>query len=106
VRADAARAGRRGADGRGGAAAGRRSDEGDAGGAPAGSGDILTGLMAGLVAQAPQEMEAAVAAAVYLHGRAGELGAAALGEQALIATDLLEFLPEAVDECAGRADKL
>ena len=51
-------------------------------------------------------MEAAVAAAVYLHGRAGELGAAALGEQALIATDLLEFLPEAVDECAGRADKL
>jgi NAD(P)H-hydrate epimerase len=74
--------------------------------ATGGSGDILTGLMAGLVAQAPQEMEAAVAAAVYLHGRAGELGAAALGEQALIATDLLEFLPEAVDECAGRADKL
>ena len=74
--------------------------------ATGGSGDILTGMMAGLLAQTPQEMEAAVAAAVYLHGRAGELGAAALGEQALIATDLLEFLPEAVDECAGRADKL
>jgi NAD(P)H-hydrate epimerase len=74
--------------------------------ATGGSGDILTGMMAGLLAQAPQEMEAAVAAAVYLHGRAGELGAAALGEQALIATDLLGFLPEAMDECAGRADKL
>jgi hydroxyethylthiazole kinase-like uncharacterized protein yjeF len=74
--------------------------------ATGGSGDILTGMLAGLLAQAPQELEAAVAAAVYLHGRAGELGAAALGERALIATDLLEFLPEAVDECAGRANNL
>ncbi len=74
--------------------------------ATGGSGDILTGLLSGLLAQAPQEPEAAIAAAVYLHGRAGELGAAALGEQALIATDLLEFLPEAMAECAGRADKL
>ena len=70
--------------------------------ATGGSGDILTGLIAGLLAQFPQEPEAAIAAAVYLHGLAGELGAAALGEQALIATDLLEFLPEAMDECAGR----
>jgi NAD(P)H-hydrate epimerase len=72
--------------------------------ATGGSGDILTGLVAGFLAQAPQEAEAAIAAGVYLHGRAGELGAASLGEQALIATDLLEFLPEAMDECAGRAD--
>ena len=67
--------------------------------ATGGSGDILTGLIAGLLAQAPQEPEAAIAAAVYLHGLAGEFGAEALGEQALIATDLLEFLPEALDEC-------
>jgi hydroxyethylthiazole kinase-like uncharacterized protein yjeF len=69
--------------------------------ATGGSGDILTGLIAGLLAQFPQDPEAAIAAAVYLHGLAGELGAAALSEQALIATDLLEFLPEAMHECAS-----
>ncbi len=74
--------------------------------AKGGSGDILTGMIAGLLAQAPQEAEAAIAAAVYLHGRAGEIGAKALGERALIATDLLEFLPEAMDECAGVPDRL
>ncbi len=73
--------------------------------ATGGSGDILTGLIAGLLAQTAQEPEAAIAAAVYLHGRAGELGAEALGEQSLIATDLLEFLPEAMDECSGRSNK-
>jgi NAD(P)H-hydrate epimerase len=69
--------------------------------ATGGSGDILTGLIAGLVAQFPGSAEDAVAAAVWLHGRCGELGAAAYGEQALVATDLLEFLPEAIHECAG-----
>jgi NAD(P)H-hydrate epimerase len=73
--------------------------------AKGGSGDILTGLIAGLLAQTPQEPEAAIAAAVYLHGRAGELGAAALGERSLIATDLLKFLPEAMHECAGSPDQ-
>jgi len=73
--------------------------------AKGGSGDILTGLIAGLLAQTPQEPEAAIAAAVYLHGRAGELGAAALGERSLIATDLLKFLPEAMHECAGRSNQ-
>lgn len=68
--------------------------------ATGGSGDILTGLIAGLMAQFPGRREQAVAAAVWLHGRCGELGAAAYGEKALIATDLLEFLPEAMDECA------
>jgi NAD(P)H-hydrate epimerase len=66
--------------------------------ATAGSGDILTGLISGLLAQHPADAELALAAAVWLHGRAGELGAAALGEQCLIATDLLRFLPEAIRE--------
>jgi NAD(P)H-hydrate epimerase len=74
--------------------------------ATGGSGDILTGLIAGLLAQFPSCPNAAVAAAVFLHGRCGELGAAALGEKALIATDMLEFLPEAMDECAGVSDAL
>ncbi|MDX1982567.1 MAG: NAD(P)H-hydrate dehydratase [Bryobacteraceae bacterium] len=66
--------------------------------ATAGSGDILTGLIAGLMAQCPAEADYAIGAAVWLHGRAGELGAAKLGEKCLIATDLLEFLPEAMRE--------
>ncbi len=72
--------------------------------ASGGSGDILTGLIAGLAAQFPNDPNHAVASAVYLHGRAAELGAAELGEKALVATDLLEYLPEAMDECARLAD--
>jgi NAD(P)H-hydrate epimerase len=65
-----------------------------------GSGDILTGLIAGMVAQFPQRADQAVAAAVYLHGLAGQLGAEALGEKCLLATDLLQYLPDAMEECA------
>lgn len=64
--------------------------------AKGGSGDILTGAIAGLLAQFPGEPELAATAGVYLHGLAGELGAAQLGEQALIATDLLRFFPESM----------
>jgi len=67
----------------------------------AGTGDVLTGLIAGLLAQFPDQLEAALLAAVYVHGRAGELGAAKLGEKPLIATDLFEFLPEAMREVAN-----
>jgi len=69
--------------------------------ATGGTGDVLTGMIAGLVAQFPDQLEAALLAAVYLHGRAGELGAAKLGEKSLIATDLFEFLPEAMREIAN-----
>jgi len=65
-----------------------------------GTGDVLTGMISGLIAQFPKQLEAALLAAVYLHGRAGELGAAQLGEKTLIATDLFEFLPEAMREVA------
>jgi NAD(P)H-hydrate epimerase len=68
--------------------------------ATGGTGDVLTGIIAGLLAQFPQQLEAALLAAVYLHGRAGELGANELGEKTLIATDLFEFLPEAMREIA------
>jgi NAD(P)H-hydrate epimerase len=66
-----------------------------------GSGDILTGMIAGLVAQFPLRAEQAVAAAVYLHGLAGQLGAHALGDKCLFATDLLQYLPDAMEECAN-----
>ena len=45
-------------------------------------------------------------AAVWLHGRAGELGAKELGERCLVATDLLSFLPEAMRECENVPDSL
>jgi ADP-dependent NAD(P)H-hydrate dehydratase / NAD(P)H-hydrate epimerase len=68
--------------------------------ATGGTGDVLTGMIAGLMAQFPNHLENALLAAVYLHGRAGELGAEELGEKPLIATDLFEFLPEAMREIA------
>ncbi|MEO7651656.1 MAG: NAD(P)H-hydrate dehydratase, partial [Bryobacteraceae bacterium] len=68
--------------------------------ATGGSGDILTGLIAGLLAQFPGDPDQAVAAAVYLHGLCGELGARELGEKSLIATDLLRYLPAAIHACA------
>lgn len=74
--------------------------------ATGGSGDILTGLLAGLLAQFPSDPEAAVIAGVYLHGLAGQLAARDLGEPSVIATDLLSYLPEAIRECQGVADRI
>ncbi len=64
--------------------------------ATGGTGDILTGLTAGLAAQFPKDLDRAVAAAVYLHGLSGEMAAKHLGEQPVIATDLLRYLPEGI----------
>jgi NAD(P)H-hydrate epimerase len=66
-----------------------------------GTGDVLTGLITGFLAQFPQHPDEAVAAAVYLHGLAGEIGARELGERCLIASDLLRYLPAAMEECAA-----
>lgn len=64
--------------------------------ATGGTGDILTGLLAGMLAQFPQSPDEAIAAAVWLHGRCGELGALEFGELPMIATDLLRMLPAAI----------
>lgn len=69
-----------------------------------GSGDVLTGLIAGLLAQFPAAPDEAVAAAVYLDGLAGEIGAGEIGEKCFIATDILKYLPQALEECAGIPD--
>ena len=66
--------------------------------ATGGTGDILTGMIAGAVAQHPKEWKRAVVAAVWLHGRCGELAAERLGEESTLATDLLDSLPRAIDE--------
>jgi hydroxyethylthiazole kinase-like uncharacterized protein yjeF len=67
---------------------------GDPGMATAGSGDVLTGILAGLLAQkmAPQD---AAALGVYLHARAGEIAALNLTSYCMIASDILLCLPEA-----------
>ena len=64
--------------------------------AKAGSGDILTGIIASLLAQFPNQTKAAILAAVWLHGRAGEHAEAKLTDRCVIATDLLTYLPDAI----------
>jgi ADP-dependent NAD(P)H-hydrate dehydratase / NAD(P)H-hydrate epimerase len=60
-----------------------------------GTGDILTGMVAGLTAQHPQDALSAVLAAVHLHGLAGDVMRERVGEHSLVATDLLQGLPDA-----------
>lgn len=67
------------------------NSSGNPGMATAGSGDVLSGIISGLLAQGYAPAEAAILGA-YLHGRAGDLAAAALGQQALIAGDIIEYL--------------
>ncbi|MGD0599185.1 MAG: NAD(P)H-hydrate dehydratase, partial [Terriglobales bacterium] len=68
---------------------------GNPGMATGGTGDILTGMVAGLIAQHPQQALEATALAVYLHGLAGDLASESVGENSLVATDLVRFLPQA-----------
>lgn len=63
-------------------------------------------MIAGFLAQFPKEPDQAVAAAVYLHGLAGELGASVLTEKCLTATDLLEYLPAAMEDCVRLPHRL
>lgn len=74
---------------------------GNPGMATGGSGDVLTGVIAGLIGQQHSPFDAAHLG-VHLHGRAGDLAAAELGETSLIASDLLRWLPAAFREHAGR----
>jgi ADP-dependent NAD(P)H-hydrate dehydratase / NAD(P)H-hydrate epimerase len=65
-----------------------------------GTGDVLTGLIAGFLAQFPDQPRQAIAAAAYLGGLAGEIGARELGEKSFIATDILRYLPRAIENAA------
>jgi NAD(P)H-hydrate epimerase len=70
---------------------------GDPGMATAGSGDVLTGITAALLAQKMPPDQAAPLA-VYLHGRAGELAAEEHTSYSMIASDLIHYLPQAFAE--------
>ena len=78
---------------------------GNAGMATAGSGDVLTGLVVGLLAQRPSEPLEATIAAVYLHGLAGDLAANRLGMRPLIASDIIASLSEAILQVGGDAER-
>jgi NAD(P)H-hydrate epimerase len=67
---------------------------GNPGMATGGTGDVLTGLIAALLGQGLEPF-AAAQLGVYLHGLAGDLAKAELGEASMIASDLLTYLPHA-----------
>jgi len=68
---------------------------GNPGMATAGAGDVLAGIIGGLLAQG-MEMNEGAAAGVYLHGLAGDLAALDKGEMSLLARDILDYLPQSI----------
>jgi NAD(P)H-hydrate epimerase len=68
---------------------------GNPGMAKGGSGDLLTGLIAGLLAQYPEDAARAVEVAVYLHGLAADLAVREADEHTLLATDSILQLSRA-----------
>jgi len=74
-----------------------RNSTGNPGMATGGTGDVLTGLIAAFIGQGFPTFDAAVLGA-WVHGRAGDLAAAVLGQTALTALDLLDYLPQSLRE--------
>lgn len=73
---------------------------GNPGMATIGSGDVLSGLIAGLIGQKVPIFEAAYAG-VYLHGMAGDLAARKFGQRGILASDILDNVPLALKEVAS-----
>jgi hydroxyethylthiazole kinase-like uncharacterized protein yjeF len=74
--------------------------------AKGGSGDILTGIVAAMLAQFPDDVARAVEAAVYLHGLAGDFAAHAMDEHTVLATDTVTHLSDAFRYRVRDADGL
>jgi len=70
---------------------------GNSGLASAGTGDVLSGMIAGFIAQGVELRDAAILG-VYLHGHAADLAADELNEYSLTATALMAFIPNAINE--------
>lgn len=67
---------------------------GNSGMATAGSGDVLTGIITGLLARGYSHENACILG-MYLHGLAGDLAIKELGKESLVASDLIKYLPQA-----------
>jgi len=78
---------------------------GNPGMATGGTGDILTGMISGMIAQNAGNILKAVIAGVYLHGLAGDIARETMGEQSLVATDLVKALPVAFKRVREDAKK-
>ncbi len=75
------------------------NETGNAGMATGGTGDVLTGIIASFIGQGIEPFNAAIAG-VYFHGLAGDMAAKEKGVLSLIATDLLNKLPEVLKKLA------
>lgn len=75
---------------------------GNPGMATGGCGDVLTGIITALICQSMKPLDAA-RLGVHLHGLAGDLAACQLGQVAMIASDLVDFLPQALQESSSPA---
>jgi NAD(P)H-hydrate epimerase len=64
--------------------------------ASAGSGDVLTGIITGLLARGYSQQEACIIG-MYLHGLAGDIAAKELGEESMMASDLIKYLTKAFE---------
>jgi len=73
---------------------------GNPGMATGGSGDVLAGILAGLLAQGYSALDAALIG-VYVHGLSGDIAAREKGQQSVIASDLIDFLPVAFKSVAN-----
>jgi hydroxyethylthiazole kinase-like uncharacterized protein yjeF len=73
------------------------SPTGNPGMASGGTGDVLTGVVGALLARGLPPA-AALQAGVYVHGRAGDVAATRVGQEGLIASDVIAALPEALNE--------
>lgn len=76
---------------------------GNDGMATAGSGDVLTGLIGGFLAQG-MTAETAAILANYVHGLAGDIAAADIGGRGLIASDIMAMVPQSLVELEGAAE--
>jgi ADP-dependent NAD(P)H-hydrate dehydratase / NAD(P)H-hydrate epimerase len=78
---------------------------GNPGMATGGTGDVLTGMLAGLTAEfGTQNWERVLGLGVYLHGLAGDVAAERVGQAPLVASDLIEALPEAYARLSAQWD--
>jgi NAD(P)H-hydrate epimerase len=73
------------------------NNTGNAGMATAGSGDVLTGMITGLLAQGYSSEDASILA-VYLHGLAGDIAAEEFSKEAMIAGDIIESIGKAIKQ--------